>query len=929
MNYKDTLNLPKTDFPMKADLVQKEPQIGEFWKSGDIHSLIRKKSKGKPKYILHDGPPYANGDIHIGHALNKILKDIIMKYKTMQSFDSPYIPGWDCHGLPVEHQLFKELGITKYQIDQVSFRKKAHDYAMKFVNTQREQFVRLGVFGFWDKPYLTLDPIYESKIIRTFGKLVKKGYVYKGVKPVNWCATCETALAEAEVEYNEKTSHSIFVKFILDKKSAGKINPEAKKALDKAGDAYVLIWTTTPWTLVSNVAIAVHPELDYVVLNSQNKALVLARELLEQATQAMNLKDYKIEATLKGKDLEGLVCRHPFIERESKVILGDFVSNVEGTGCVHIAPGHGALDYEAGLKNKLPVIMPVNSKGRFDESAGELAGVNIEEASLRIMAKLQESGLLPYKGEVVHSYPHCWRCKKPIVFRATEQWFMSVDKDGLREKTLNTIKKIKWIPYIGEHRISGMIQTRPDWCLSRQRYWGVPIPAFYCKKCKKSILNEEAIETLAKKIEKEGSDAWFKTDAKELLPKGFKCPNCQASEFEKENDILDVWFDSGVSGIAVCESNPDMSFPADLYLEGSDQHRGWFQSSLLATMGAMDMAPFKSVLTHGFVVDGEGRKMSKSLGNVISPLDMMKTHGADIIRLWVASCDYNDDIRISREIIERVVEGYRKIRNTYKFILGNIYDYNHEKDKLEHRDLLEIDKWAVSAAQELLEDVTKSYENYEFHKAYHLVYNFCTIELSSFYLDILKDRLYTYLPYSRQRRSAQTALYEILMAILKAMAPVMSFTTEEAWKYIPNFRGEKSVHLADWPQGRPEWIDKQLNARWEKLVGIRPVVLKAIEEKRMAKEIGNSLEAEVLIKTKDADLYKFLQEYKNDLSYIFIVSKVELKNEAPQTKELFGAEVKKASGEKCQRCWTYSVTVGKDKEHATLCGRCAEVVKSL
>ncbi len=734
MNYKDTLNLPKTDFPMKADLPKREPDMLNSWKEKDIYAHIRGKFKGKPKYILHDGPPYANGDIHIGHALNKTLKDIVVKYKTMRGFDAPYVPGWDCHGLPVEHQLFKELKISKGQIGQLEFRKKAADYALRYVGIQKEQFKRLGVFGDWEDPYLTLSPGYVAGIMRSFAKLVEGGYVYKGRKPVNWCTRCETALAEAEVEYADHTSPSVYVKF------------QIKDTKIKDGRHFLIIWTTTPWTLVANVAIAVHPEMSYVSIKVGEETFFIAQDLLNIVLEKLNIKEYKKISALKGRDLEGLNYIHPFLKREGKVVLANYVSNEEGTGCVHTAPGHGMEDFMTGQKYGLPTIMPVNEKGLFDDTAGELSGMHVFKANDAIIERLKKDGNLLNSATISHSYPHCWRCKSPVIFRATVQWFINVDHNGLRKKTLEAVKGVKWVPSVGEKRISAMIETRPDWCLSRQRYWGVPIPAFYCEGCELPVLDAKAIDRVADMMEKEGSDVWFARTAEELLPPGFKCPECKKDKFRKEEDILDVWFDSGVSHQSVIRARPGLQFPADLYLEGSDQHRGWFQSAILTSMPIEGRPPFKNVLTHGFVVDGEGRKMSKSLGNVVSPQDVIKTHGADVLRLWVASCDYYEDIRISKEILERTSEAYRKIRNTARFILGNLYDFDPVKDRVGHEELLGFDKWAVSKACSLIEEITKYYDDFEFHKVFRALYNFCTVELSSFYLDVLKDRLYTYAP---------------------------------------------------------------------------------------------------------------------------------------------------------------------------------------
>lgn len=931
MDYKKTLNLPKTSFSMKANLPSLEPKIKENWYNNKLYTLIRKKSQGKPSYILHDGPPYANGEIHLGHALNKILKDFVVKFKTMNGFDSAYIPGWDCHGMPIEHQLFKELGISKDKISQLEFRKKAHQYAMKFVNIQKEDFKRLGVLGDWDNPYLTLDPKYEAAVIRSFGQLVKKGFIGKGLKPVNWCFKCETALAEAEVEYEDHSSSSIYVKFnLLDTKQL----PLANLKLP----VHLVIWTTTPWTLLANVAVALHPQLEYDLVKSDQEILIIAKALVKSVTEHIGLKNYKVLGTIKGKDLEGLDSQHPFINRRAKVVLGEHVSHQEGTGCVHTAPGHGQEDYLIGLKYKLPVIMPVKPNGTFDETVQEFAGKNVHESNQEIINKLKKEGKLLLAGEVRHSYPHCWRCKNPIIFRATQQWFLDVDHNNLRKEVIESISRISWYPPSGKERMEGMVKLRPDWCLSRQRYWGIPIPAFYCKKCKALLLKPEIIDHVAGIVEKEGSNAWFNKSAQELLPPKTKCSKCKEEDFEQEKDILDVWFESGVSHQAVLKSNSQLKFPADLYLEGSDQHRGWFQVALITSIGIEKQPSFKEVLTHGFTVDGEGRKMSKSLGNVIAPQEIIKDFGADILRLWVASCDYSDDVRLSPEILSRLIEAYRKIRNTVRFLLGNLYDFNPE-EKVAYKDLGEIDKWALDKLARLIKEVSEKYEKFEFYKAFHLIYQFCVIEMSSIYLDILKDRLYTFAAAGKERRSAQTVLYETLSVLTKIIAPILSFSAEEIWLVIPKVKAEqdyKSVHLSTWPKVVNDWCNKELGQRWERLFKeIRPVVLKALEENRNKGLIGNSLEAKVNLLIKDKKLLEFLKSFKDDLAGVFISSEVtlaflpELPSDSTVSPGLahLGIKIEKAAGKKCARCWNYSLSVGEDKEHSELCVRCLRAIR--
>ncbi|MFA5164704.1 MAG: isoleucine--tRNA ligase [Candidatus Omnitrophota bacterium] len=919
MNYKDSLNLPKTDFPMKADLPKREPEMLKAWQEADIYAAVRKARAGKPKYILHDGPPYANGNIHIGHALNKTLKDIVVKYKTMRGFDAPYVPGWDCHGLPVEHALFKELKMSKGQIGQLEFRKKAAEYALRFVATQKEEFKRLGVFGDWDDPYLTLNNKYVAGIVRSFAKMAAAGYIYKGVKPVNWCLRCETALAEAEVEYADHSSPSVFVKF----------------RVGASGKKFLVIWTTTPWTLVANVAVAVHPMLDYVTVDANGESYIIAKDLLESVAAKTGLKDYKVISSVKGKELEGLAYTHPFIGREGKVVLADYVSNEDGSGCVHTAPGHGMEDYLTGQRYGLPTIMPVDERGIFDKTAGEFAGMHVFKANAAITERLQKDGALLGSGTVSHSYPHCWRCKEPVIFRATVQWFINVDHNRLRKRTLEDIKGVKWVPQVGENRISAMIGSRPDWCLSRQRYWGVPIPAFYCESCKKPVLDVKVIEGIADLMEKEGSNAWFAKPAEELLPAGFACPECKGRKFRKEEDILDVWFDSGVSHQSVLRARSQLAFPADLYLEGSDQHRGWFQAAVLTSEPIEGKPPFKNVLTHGFVVDGEGRKMSKSLGNVISPQDVIKTHGADVLRMWVASCDYYEDIRISKEILERTSEAYRKIRNTARFILGNLFDFDPSADRLAQKDLLEIDKWAVSRAYSLAQEMAGYYDAFEFHKVFRALYNFCTVELSSFYLDVSKDRLYTYAPNSKERRSTQTAIYEVVMMLAKALAPIAPFTADEIWQKLKRDDASESVHSALWPDAREGCVDKSLEDKWERLFALRPHIMKAIEEKRAKGAFGDSMEASVTLYIKDTGKYGYLHEFAKELAGVFLLSGFKLQDapaglpakEGLSEVEGLGILVEKADGSKCERCWCRSTEVGSDAEHPSLCRRCAGILK--
>jgi isoleucyl-tRNA synthetase len=801
----------------------------------------------------------------------------------------------------------------------------AQKFAMNFVNVQREEFERLGVFGDWDNPYLTLEPGYEKEIIATFHKLLRAKFIYRGRKPIRWCWRCETALAEAEVEYEMHLSPSIYVKFEFNKILSSKDSP-----LSSFTDPVAfLVWTTTPWTLVSNVAIALHPDLEYVLFKTEKgEIFIFARALMETVLEKTGLKG-KVVKGLKGRELEGAIARHPFLARSPRLILAEFVSSEEGTGCVHIAPGHGQEDFDVGLKYEppLPVIMPVDAKGRFkrlkekdSEMPDSIIGKNVFDANEDILKIMRDKKALLCSEETTHSYPHCWRCHKPLITRATEQWFMGVDRNDLRSEALKEIKKIKWVPAAGEKRISSMIELRPDWCISRQRYWGVPIPVLHCSSCSPLvvIIDEKVMKKTEEILGKEGSDAWFLKDASNFVPQGFSCPECSGKRFEKEEDILDVWFESGASHLGVLNTRKDLGLPADLYLEGSDQHRGWFQSSLLIGMGIVQKSPFKGVLTHGFVVDGEGKKMSKSAGNVIAPQEVISKKGADVLRLWASASSYFDDVRISQEILQRTVETYRKFRNTAKFLLGNIHDFDPKKDDVSIKDMPEIDRWALSRVNSVLRDTTDAFERFMYHEATSCIYKFCIMDISSFYLDILKDRLYTFAQDSKLRRSAQTVLFKILDILVRELAPLIPFTAEEIWGC---FKGEGSVHLSDWPEVDEALIDLELEDRWFRLRGLREEVLKALEEKRIAKVIGGSLEAKISLYIKEDLEYNFLIRYLKDLPAIFIVSQVELKKAEERR-----IGVTKADGKKCSRCWNWSTFVGQDKLHPMLCKRCREVV---
>jgi isoleucyl-tRNA synthetase len=924
MEYKETLNLPATEFPMKANLAQKELEILDHWDKTALYTKLVAAGQDKPKYVLHDGPPYANGHIHIGHALNKILKDFILKSKRMSGFNAPYVPGWDCHGLPIELQVEKNLGSKKHEVSKLEMRRMCRDYAARFVEIQKGEFQRLGVLGEWDNPYLTMAYSYEGITARELARFAENGGLFKGKKPVHWCSSCSTALAEAEVEYADHKSPSIFVKFPLRDDISAALPELAGKLVS------VVIWTTTPWTLPANLAIALHPEFDYVALEVDGEALIVADGLKETFQKATGTAG-KVIASFKADILEQKRCRHPFYDRDSVILLGEHVTLEAGTGCVHTAPGHGQDDYEIGLKYGLDIYNPVDNRGRFFDNVEFFAGQFVFDANKSVIEKLQEVGALVATGEITHSYPHCWRCKKPIIFRATEQWFISMEQNGLRKMALKEIEQVAWIPRWGKERIYGMVENRPDWCVSRQRNWGVPITAFYCKGCGAVLANGATMHHVADLFMEHGSDIWYDWDDSRLLPDGTTCAACGKGEFDKETDILDVWFDSGVSHAAVLEHRPELGSPADMYLEGSDQHRGWFHSSLLASVGTRGTAPYKSVLTHGFVVDGAGRKMSKSVGNVVAPEEVIKKYGAEILRLWVAAQDYRDDIRISPEILTRLSEAYRRIRNTCRYILGNISDFDPATDAVPYDEMPEIDRWALHQLELLKEKVLRAYDACEFHVLYHAVNSFCTVEMSAFYLDILKDRVYTSKTLSSERRSAQTAMYLVLEAIVKLTAPVLSFTADEVWRYMPKQPCE-SVHLAEFPPLRPAHRDDRLVERWERLIAVRAEVSKALEQARVQKVIGHSLDAAVAI-AAPPELSQFLQEYAGELKNIFIVSKVELVDSLAG--EYFQAEgipgvqmrVTAAPGAKCERCWCYDEEIGQDAEHPTICPKCLAAVK--
>jgi len=927
MDYKDTLNLPKTDFSMKANLARKEPELLERWAEMDIYEKIRTVSKGRERYILHDGPPYANGDIHLGTALNKIIKDIVIKSKNMVGFDCVYVPGWDCHGLPIEHQVDQELGEKQHTMPQAEKRKLCRGYANKYLDIQRKQFKRFGVFGEWDNPYVTMAYDYEATTIEEFGKLLLSGDVYKGKKPVYWCASCKTALAEAEVEYADHTTPSIYVKFPMTSDISGVLPTLSGEKVS------VVIWTTTPWTIPANLAIALHEDFDYVALKVEGEVLIFAKDLQDYCLDAFGFreKEYEVLYEFKGSVLEGLKCRHPFIDRESVLILAPFVTLEAGTGCVHIAPGHGQEDYEIGLEYGLDVYAPVDDNGRFTPDVDFFAGQFVFDANDAVNEKLKEVGALLGTMNIQHQYPHCWRCKNPIIFRSTEQWFISMENNGLREKALKAIDSVNWFPSWGRDRIYGMIENRPDWCISRQRSWGVPITVFYCSHCGNYHATKEILDHVVALVKEHGADIWFERDANDLLPDGVVCPTCGGTDFKKETNILDVWFDSGVSHAAVLEKRDNLESPCDMYLEGSDQHRGWFHSSLLESVGTRGRAPYKNVLTHGFVVDGEGKKMSKSLGNFIDPQKMVDQYGAEILRLWVAAEDYTVDIRISEEILKRLVEAYRRIRNTSRYILGNLYDFDCKKDMVPVEDMEEMDRWALHRLQEIIRRVRNAYENYQFHVVYYTLYNFCSVDLSALYLDALKDRLYTSKAGSKERRSAQSAMYLILDAMTRLLSPVLVFTAEEIWSNMPEYDGkEKSVHMTQFPDVQDQYLDEEMSQKWETLIAVKGEISRAIEIARQKKVVGHSLDSCVHIYAPEK-LQTLLEQYLDTMKSLLIVSRMDLVSadniSDPYTSTEFEGlkiEVSRARGIKCERCWNYSETVGENADHPTICARCVD-----
>jgi len=916
---------------MKANLIKREPEQIEMWEKYRLYDKIRNVSQGRELFILHDGPPYANGNIHIGTALNKILKDVIVRSRQMSGFDAVYVPGWDCHGLPVEHNVDKELGSKKEEITQAEFRSECRSYAEKYIDIQREEFKRLGVMGDWEDPYLTMNYRYEAVIARECGKFALDGSLFRSKKPIYWCNTCKTALAEAEIEYQDESTPSIFVKFPFIDDLSKEIPVLAEKKV------FIVIWTTTPWTIPANLAVALHPDFTYAAVDTgNNEVFILAKDLVETCMKTFGISDFSILTEFEAGLLERKRCINPLYERESLIILGLHVTLDAGTGCVHTAPGHGREDYEVGLQYGLDVYSPVDDNGCFTQDVEFFKGKFVFDANKEINVKLDEIGSLLVEEQIKHSYPHCWRCKKPVIFRATPQWFISMEKTGLRKKALDEIDRVKWIPHWGKERIYGMIENRPDWCVSRQRAWGVPIAVFYCENCETPIINQEIIDRVYSLFKEHGADIWFEKEINDILPVDMKCQNCGNKKFIKETDILDVWFDSGVSHAAVLEERSNLRWPADLYLEGSDQHRGWFHSSLLEAVGTRDHAPYKSVLTHGFVVDADGKKMSKSVGNIVAPKEVIDRYGAEILRLWVSASDYRDDIRISENILKQLSDAYRRIRNTCRFMLGNLFDYDFEKNSVSYESMFDIDKFALHRLQEIIEKTRRAYDNYDFHVIYHTLHNYCALDLSAFYLDILKDRLYTSPPESSARRSAQTVLNIILDSIVRIMAPVLSFTSEEIWNFMPGYKEkETSIHLASLPDVKEEWKDSNLAKKWHRILEVRGEVTKALEKARVDKLIGHPLDASITISANE-DLYNGLYLYVDDLRSIFITSEASLvKDEsipdAYESDEIEGLSilVRPATDDKCERCWIHDTSVGTNSEQPTICNRCRDALEEL
>ncbi len=947
--YSHTLNLPKTNFPQKANLPIREPEIQRWWKENRIYEkmLARRKAQGAPSFILHDGPPYSNGDIHIGHALNKILKDIVVKFHALKGYFTPYVPGWDNHGLPIEHRVQEELiaegkwAPGEPMTDEIKreLRQRCRKFAEFWSWRQNEEFQRLGVFGDWERPYFTMDYDFEAKLVEIFGELYERGYIYRGFKTVHWCYHCVTALAEAELEYHEKESPSIWVRFRLKDDAEHKV-----QEVGFDGEVYALIWTTTPWTIPGNTGIMVHPEFEYVLVETgrgtgdgRRAAYLVAKGLLPIVAEELGWNKYRIVKEFVGEQLRGLVFSHPLYDRPSPIVTAEFVTLEQGSGLVHTAPGHGPEDYEVGVREGLPILSPVDERGRFTAEAGErLQGLFVHtEGNEAVMEWLTEVGALLKSDKISHNYPHCWRCRNPVIFRATTQWFMNIDHAGHRQRSLEAIKNVKWVPEEGESRITAMVQNRPDWCLSRQRAWGVGIPVFYCQGCGQPIVTPETIQSVAAWVRKEGSDAWFDRTAKELLPNGFKCPHCGGGEFTKETDVLDVWFDSGCTHRAVLETHSDLRWPADMYLEGSDQHRGWFNSSLMIAVATKGSAPYRIVLTHGFVVDEQGRAMHKSLGNVVAPEEVINQYGADVLRLWVCAADYTQDVRLGPEILKRLADAYFRFRNTLRFALGNLFDFSPDRDALPYEQLTELDKFMLHRLAEIVDEVTEAYEEFDYPRVFQTLQRFCAVDLSAFYFDVLKDRLYCEASDDPKRRSAQTVIFEIARTLSIMLFPMISHTAEEAWQHLPNWDGKpESVALTDWVKVPEKWRNEHLAERWQQLLRIRDEVKSALEIAKNERRVVNPLEAKVTLFVDNA-LADFLSGFTVPLNEVFIVSQAEVRTDGTHPNAVAAEDfpnlhiaVDLAPGEKCARCWQRQVSVGQDIDYPDLCERCERVVRT-
>jgi isoleucyl-tRNA synthetase len=921
-DWKDTCNLPRTAFSMKANLQTTEPETVARWDAMDLYGRIRAARKGATKYLLHDGPPYANGEIHMGHALNKILKDLVVKSHNMLGFDAPYIPGWDCHGLPIELKVDRELGPKKKQMSTADFRRACRAYAEKYVDVQRQDFKRLGILGTWDDPYKTLKFEYQAAIVRALGKFVEQDMVYKGKKPVHWCTHCRTALAEAEVEYEPHTSPSIYVEFPLSDDSKSEL---ANRVPALAGrSTSVLIWTTTPWTIPSNLGIAFHPDFEYGAYDIDGKAIIVAKDLAQTVGKQTGRSFEKLLASFEGRQMERLIFCHPLYSRDSLGVLGDYVTLEAGTGAVHTAPGHGSDDYKTGVRYGLEIYAPLDPGGRFNESVEMFAGLKVTDANPRIEAALAERGFLWHREDFDHSYPHCWRCHNPVIFLATSQWFIAMDAKDLRQRALQSIRDTRWIPSWGQARIEGMIANRPDWCISRQRVWGVPIPAMDCVKCGTPVLTKALVDKAASVFDVYGADSWYERPVEDFIPAGMACGECGGTEFEREGNILDVWFDSGSSHEAVLPFREDHHWPADIYLEGSDQHRGWFHSSLLVGVGTRGRAPFSQVLTHGFVMDENGRKMSKSLGNTTAPQDVIKQSGSEVLRLWVSMVDYRYDMNISKEALTRAIEAYRKFRNVIRLLVGHMYDFDPKDDTLPKAKMLEIDRWVLAKYADAAEKIVKAYDDYDYPQVFQIASHLITVDLSAFYVDVTKDRMYTFGAKSEARRSGQTAMYIIVDGLARLLAPILSVTMDELWRLLPGGR-EESVHMALFPRELDQWKDAALIERWTGLAAVRDQVNLQLEEKRKDKTIAANLSARVAIDA-DGETAKLMNDYRDFLPTLFGVSEVELKASRPQDLKASAVAVERATGTKCERCWRYVPEVSSEPERAGLCPRCVEAL---